>query len=523
MEFVYPQVAGLIVLSTLVAGILVLLAHVRHRFGFLPLACFVGCLQYLQTILTATVHVPITSELSVSPGSVVLYPATLAAVLLLYVLDGVPKTRSLIFGVLIANLSLTVLATAVRVQSSLPGSEQALSTSLLTVDPRIFGVGTALLLAEGLLVVISHELVVSRARFVPISGRFAATLALVLAFDSVAFPLLALGPGPGLGGLVASHLVGKTLAASVYGAAIFAYLRWVGRERAASSGHALGSLAVLTYREQLERVRLEKERQAEDFARTEALKDELLATVSHELRTPLTSIQGALFLLESPDVLDRERAEMLPLVRRNADRLQRLIDDLLDLQKLESGRETLDLLPRRVAPLVERAVADQRPYGADRSVTVTVDIEDHELRAAVDPQRFDQVVQNLCSNAVKHSPDGATVEVRLRARDARVLLEVSDRGPGVPEKYRETIWERFAKVPARGEKKIGGTGLGLAITRRLVGAMWGVVGSRDREGGGSVFWFELPRVREQERGELPRTAPVIPAEIAGAYAEPEPR
>lgn len=230
--------------------------------------------------------------------------------------------------------------------------------------------------------------------------------------------------------------------------------------------------------------------------RMEQMKTEFISTVSHELRTPLTAIRGALGMLASGFVAPgtAEAQPLLEIAHKNSERLVRLINDILDIEKLEAGRLTFDLQLCDVRALVAQALHDIEPYARSFDVHLQQVPPDAAARveANLDPDRFAQIMANLLSNAIKHSPAGGCVSVDLRSGDNGLELGVQDQGPGIPESFRGRIFERFAQADASDARRRGGTGLGLAITRSLVEQMHGSIGFDSQEGRGTRFWLRLP-------------------------------
>ncbi|KFE69886.1 ATP-binding protein [Hyalangium minutum] len=230
-----------------------------------------------------------------------------------------------------------------------------------------------------------------------------------------------------------------------------------------------------------------------EHRRVEQLKDEFVSTVSHELRTPLTSIRGALGLLKGgiAGPLPAEAEELIWIAQDNSDRLLRLINDILDLEGLETGQLSFKREPLPLGELVTQAVVAQRGYAAQYGVKLVVAL-DSEARALVDADRFLQVMANLLSNAIKFSPQGETVQVRLARLPGGLRVSVEDHGPGIPESFRSRIFHKFAQADGSDTRRKGGTGLGLSITQALVARMEGTLSFVSEEGEGSTFFVVLP-------------------------------
>jgi NtrC-family two-component system sensor histidine kinase KinB len=224
--------------------------------------------------------------------------------------------------------------------------------------------------------------------------------------------------------------------------------------------------------------------------RFDELKNDLVATVAHEFRTPLTSLRMAIHLcleqLAGP--LTEKQSDLLYAARDDCERLQRIVDELLDLARLQGGRVVLRR--RRMTPraLVEGAADAQRAIAAARQVELATEISPGLPDVEVDADRLQLVFANLLSNAVRHSPPGAVVHLRGAADDGVVRFEVADEGPGIPAEQRAVIFEKFAQ----GVDSPGGAGLGLSIARDVVTAHGGTIGVDSEVGRGSTFWFTVP-------------------------------
>lgn len=227
----------------------------------------------------------------------------------------------------------------------------------------------------------------------------------------------------------------------------------------------------------------------------EQMKNEFISTVSHELRTPLTSILGSLGLAASGTLgnLPKEAGRMIDIATRNSLQLKLLIDDLLDMEKLVTGKMPIHLQPEPVSDAVQETVDQLRTYAVDRGITIRfIDHTQGEL-AMIDRRRFGQALCNLLSNAIKFSPADSEVLVTSSNTDNWLHIQVSDQGVGIPDSFRARIFQKFAQADSSDTRGRGGTGLGLAITRELMAQMNGQVGFESEEGKGSTFWLEVAK------------------------------
>ncbi|GAB3482586.1 PAS domain S-box protein [Polaromonas eurypsychrophila] len=233
-----------------------------------------------------------------------------------------------------------------------------------------------------------------------------------------------------------------------------------------------------------------------ELKRIDRLKSEFVSTVSHELRTPLTSIRGSLGLISGgiAGQLPDAAMKLIGIAKNNCERLIRLINDILDIEKIESGQMRLDLQPMALIPLLTQAIAANEGYGLANQVSLILQCDEPELQVQVNVEadRLTQVVTNLLSNALKFSPTGSTVEVRVTRAGLGVRVAVRDHGPGIPEEFRTRIFQKFSQADSSDTRLKGGTGLGLSISRALVESMGGSISFSSRLGEGTTFFFELP-------------------------------
>jgi PAS domain S-box-containing protein len=235
-------------------------------------------------------------------------------------------------------------------------------------------------------------------------------------------------------------------------------------------------------------------RLAEERNKVDRLKNEFVSIVSHELRTPLTSIRGSLGL-----ILGGVAGEVAPNLRKlldiahvNSERLVRLINDLLDIDKIASGKMDFNLQWLDLLPLVEQALEANQAYAGQLGVRLVLLRGIEGIKVKVDQDRLMQVMANLLSNAAKFSPKEGVVELAMHRFEGRVRVEVIDHGGGISEEFQRKIFQKFSQEDSSSTRAKGGTGLGLSISKALIEKMGGEIGFTTRPGAGSTFYFDLP-------------------------------
>jgi signal transduction histidine kinase len=241
---------------------------------------------------------------------------------------------------------------------------------------------------------------------------------------------------------------------------------------------------------------IEEQRDAAEAANRS--KSEFLANISHELRTPLHGILSYARFGES-EAAEGDRKELHEFfenVSQSAETLLRLVNDLLDLSKLEAGRMVYEFQPGSVNELVEVVVDEFKSLCAQQDMSIVYSPPEEDTTGSVDSERFKQVIRNLLSNAVKFSPPGGAVHVRLRRLAKSLLLSVRDEGPGIPADELELVFDKFVQS-SKTKSGSGGTGLGLAISREIVTAHGGRIWAENNAKAGCIFYCELPLARPQ--------------------------
>ena len=247
-----------------------------------------------------------------------------------------------------------------------------------------------------------------------------------------------------------------------------------------------------------------------ELKRIERMKTEFVSTVSHELRTPLTSIRGSLGLLVGgvAGALPESARQLVAIADGNCERLIRLVNDILDVEKIASGKMAFEMKALALGPLLDRVAESNESFARAHRVAIRVTAPAEPVCCNVDADRFIQLMTNLVSNAVKFSPADAAVEIELSpATNRHARIEVRDRGPGIPEEFRSRMFQRFSQADGSSSRAKGGTGLGLSIARGIAERMGGSIGFESAPGAGTIFFVELPVVAAAQ----PRSLPTVEA------------
>jgi PAS domain S-box-containing protein len=251
-------------------------------------------------------------------------------------------------------------------------------------------------------------------------------------------------------------------------------------------------------------------RDIDDRKKVEQMKADFISIVSHELRTPLTSIRGSLGLIAGgvAGALPEQARSLVEIAAKNSERLVRLINDILDVEKIESGQMGFRFVPQELMPLIELALESNRAYAQPYHIELRLLAAVAGVRVRVDADRIQQVLANLLSNAAKFSPRGGTVDVLVTRRGEGARIAVVDHGRGIPAEFQPRVFEKFAQADASSSRQKGGTGLGLSISRAIIERHGGQMGFSTAPGVGTTFWFDLPEWMALD--EIPGLSPEAP-------------
>lgn len=228
--------------------------------------------------------------------------------------------------------------------------------------------------------------------------------------------------------------------------------------------------------------------------RADALRNDFVAMVAHELRTPLTSMHGSLKMIEAGEGgnLSDKGKNIIDIAIKNSERFNLLINDILDLAKIESGKIAFNFSQVPLVPFLQQAIETHRVYGQKHGVTFTFKSDDPTLELYTDPDRLLQVISNLLSNAAKFSPPSEDVEVNLYKKNNVISIAITNKGPAIPQEFHHEIFEKFAQAESQFTNSNEGTGLGLAISKEIIERLGGKIGFVSSDKVGTTFYVDLP-------------------------------
>jgi signal transduction histidine kinase len=235
------------------------------------------------------------------------------------------------------------------------------------------------------------------------------------------------------------------------------------------------------------------------LSKLDAMSKSLVATFAHEFRTPLTSLRLAVHILleQLAETMTEKQLDLIYAARQDCERLQNLVDDILSIVRLQSGKIELRRLMVNILPLIEHVIDHHRLLAEEGGLRLSHVLPPFGEEVFADPERLELVFANLITNAIRHTPVGGEIEIRAQPQEEFVRFEVKDSGEGIPQDYQARVFDKYFQVPGSIRK---GTGLGLAIAKNIIEAHGGEIGVESKPGQGSTFWFTLPKTERQSGG-----------------------
>ncbi len=290
--------------------------------------------------------------------------------------------------------------------------------------------------------------------------------------------------------------------------------RFIGARREATGKHKDGhpvdlEVAIAEIKVDNEQLFSGSVRDITERKKLDRIKSEFVSTVTHELRTPLTSIMGSLGLLRAGALgkLTDKSKRMINLAYENGTRLVNLINDILDIDKIEAGQLIFKRESASLRTLLNRAVEQNSLYAAEHGVSIVMDDVPNDIVLNTDSDRFQQVMANLLSNAAKFSPFDGHIAITAKMNGENVRVSVIDQGPGIAEEFQSRVFQKFAQGDSSDKRQKGGTGLGLSISKAIVERLGGRIGFKTQVGAGTIFYFDLPATRGTEASDVSHASP----------------
>lgn len=496
-------VVEMVIVAVFVCG----LYEIRGRFGLAPLFIFLASTQYLQALLGGAIFVRIAGGIAVSPGSVVLFAGNLFALLLIYLREGVPATRTLVYGLILANATLCVFSLFTQGQLHLAGSNAgpAVPPEFFMISFRAFAAGIVVLLLDGLLMIVLYELLFFQLTWAPLLLRLLVAMLGVLYFDSIVFGVLSYWGRTDFQALLVGNMTGKTIAGVSYAILLWIYLNWSARSlpntrpELERPRELRDVFSIITYRERYEQMAAalaaseEKLRQAQMM---DAL-GRLATGIAHDFGNVLTAIESYAGVLQerlSPNDPNREDVKG---IREGSARGKSLVRQLLAIGKRQPLRPTTVTIAEVVRGLegMLRTVLGAKFRLETRFVEATPNV-------AADPGQLEQVLLNLVINARDAMPGGGTIRVTVEPKEVtggehveagqlkagrHAALAVEDGGAGISPDTLEHVFEPFYTT-----KGSIGSGLGLSIVYGIVTQSGGAIQVDSAQGAGTRFTILLP-------------------------------
>jgi signal transduction histidine kinase len=234
------------------------------------------------------------------------------------------------------------------------------------------------------------------------------------------------------------------------------------------------------------------------LSKMDAMSKSLVATFAHEFRTPLTSLHLAIHILadQLANAMTEKQLDLMYAAREDCERLQNLVDDILDMVRLQSGKIELHRVMIRIFAIIRHIIDQHRLLAEEQGIDLAIVYPPFDEEVFADPERLELVFANLITNAIRHTPAGGAIEIRVLPEEEFLRIEVKDTGEGIPPEYQDQVFEKYFQIPGRSRR---GVGLGLALAKTIIAAHGGEIGLTSEPGQGSTFCFTLPkRAREAD-------------------------
>ena len=463
----------------------------------------IGSNQYFQTILSSTLYVWIFKDFYFSPGSVVLFSSSIFTILLIYIKEGVHQTRTLIYGIILSNVTLTLLSYITSLQIKAEGTLNLLNIpkEIFEIDIRIFLIGTFTLLLDSFLIIIIYEFLLFKIKKIKIFWVIFIAIFTILYFDLLVFSTLSFWGKEGFKNILIGNIIGKSIAGTLFSLILYFYIVYIDKRnyirKIEINKNINDVFSIITYREQYEFIKEEKEHIEElknSLIKSNENKDRFFSIISHDLRSPFHAILGFLNLMKSNfDSMSRENIKTdLDLIQKSFNNSFDLLNNLLDWSRIQMDRIQFNPVYFSINELISICINSLKFNSESKDITVLFN-PPQEFHVFADKNMINSVINNLLSNAIKFTNTGGKIIVELANSDKHTIIKIQDNGVGIEKEVINRLFRVDKVYSSSGTNNEKGTGLGLILSDEFIKINGGSIDVESEPGKGSTFTFSLPQ------------------------------
>ncbi|MDW7694196.1 HAMP domain-containing sensor histidine kinase [Flammeovirgaceae bacterium SG7u.111] len=493
----------LVIEILLLSCIIIFLYHQKEVFGLALVFILIGSNQFFQTLLSSNLYVQIFNDYYYSPGSVVLFSSSIFTILLIYIKEGVHSTRTLIYGILISNITLTLLSfiTSYTINSESTFSILSIPKEIFEIDMQIFIIGTITLFVDSFLIIIIFEFVLLKVKNIKIFLAILVSIISVLYFDLVIFSFFSFWGNEGFEVFFIGNLIGKSIAGVLYSLMLYAYLVYIDQssylKKLEISKDVKDIFSIVTYRERYEFLKKEKdhiEEMKNSLIESNKNKDKFFSIISHDLKSPFHAILSFLNLTQANfDSMSRDNVKKnLALIQKSFTNAFDLLNNLLDWSRIQMDRVQFNPTPFCINDLIDKCINNLSYNAENKNISVLFhSSENYHVFADLD--MINSVISNLLSNAIKFTNTGGMIIISIGYRDKATFVKVQDNGMGIEKEVIDKLFRLDTVYTSYGTNKESGTGLGLILSEEFIKKNNGNIFVESELGKGSTFTFTLPQ------------------------------
>ena len=486
----------------LVSFIIVLLYSQRKRFGLVLLFIFIGSIQYLQTILSATIYIQIFQDFYFSPGSAILFSASIFTILLIYIKEGVRKTRTLIYAIVFTNIILTIFSGITSLQLNSEGIINVLEIpkALFEIDAAMFLIGTFLLIVDSILLIVIYELILFKLKKIWLFWVIIIPMFSILYADSIVFSALTFQSHDFFSNIFIGNLIAKSISGFIFSIVLYIYITRIDQGKfirmLKPKTEIKDIFSIISYRDRYESLKVEKrliEDAKNNLVQSNRNKDKFFSVVSHDLRSPIATVVGFLNFLQKnfEQFTEKELKDHIKTIHESSKDALELLTNLLEWSSIQMNKMQVSPVSFPINEAIHQSVKLLSENANKKQISIQVKtIRDFDVYA--DKNMISSIIRNLLSNAIKFSHPGGQIIVDVSEREYDVLIKVIDHGVGIPKEVMKKLFEENDGFSTYGTSNEVGTGLGLVLSSEFIKLNGGSIAVNSQVGKGSTFEFSVP-------------------------------